>query len=220
MKPEIDNASQPLFSHCIELLRQQEELILYQHLFTISEEETLEVGLFLGREYQKERLEYPFEAPEFDVEAAIWGAKTVYISAQLILFRKDAPTELERLLPDFSGKMSPSAMLSADLCLRFLPDIVKALESIDPHDPLMDILMDRLTKWHYSGIKAPLKVEAVDFQIVKSNACLHQLYVNRIIHYKNRALANHPEVLPRVLDHLGLHPNLYWKNFEITHSNE
>ena len=171
---------------------------------------------FLKKEYEKEVLNFPYDPPPFDANAALWAAKTIYISAQLVLFREiEVKNLLNELLPDYSKELSPSKMLSADLTLRFMPDLLRQLQTIDLEDPLIRILEPKLSKFHYSGVNYNLDLEALDFNLVNENQCFRQLYANRIIQYKRTKLASHPAFSSLISSNLSIYKNEIWKDFEV-----
>lgn len=190
----------------------QEEIMLYDNLFQISAKEEAEVSYFLELEYQEEKSNYPYSAPNFHPKAALWAAKTTYFAAQLILYRDNQPEELNDLLPQFTGDISPEAFLSADLCLRFLPSILNKLKIIDPEDPLIDILEQHLTQWHYSAVGYPLDYSIIDFSDIEKNPCLYQLYIDRIIERKAHVLADLTYFQKGIQSSLGWHSNTLWND--------
>ena len=202
------------FFRMIQHLRQTEEVVLYANVLSISENELARVGTFLAGEYQRESLNYPFHRPFFHTSAAIWGAQTLYISAQLLLYRKHAGDKLRELFPKPDFLSSPETMLSADLCLRFLPGIYEELENIDPEDPLLPILEEILIQWHYSSISNVKVSEKINHQLITSklklDPCFRQLYVDRIIKYKNHVLAAQPFLNREVQAVLGIHGEQFW----------
>jgi MoxR-vWA-beta-propeller ternary system domain bpX4 len=163
------------FLKMIQTLRQQEEIMLYGNILNISEREAVEVTAFLNHEYQQESLSYPYIAPFFDENAALWGAKTVYIAAQLILYRENSEADLATLLPNFPQNPTAAALLSADLCLRFLPSMIVQLKLIDPEDELVAVLENLLHHWHYSAVNYPLDMGKCDFTHISENQCVLQL---------------------------------------------
>ena len=165
-------------------LRTIEQIILSDKLLTISKQEENDAISFLETEYERETLEYPGVAPKFNSDAAIWAAKTVYLAAQLLLYREHKITELALLLPDFNGTEDASAILSADLCLRFLPQIIAEMKKIDPDDIIIPILEKQLFQFHYSAIGFEIEMEKINFDIAASDDCLQQLYIDRIVHRK------------------------------------
>lgn len=199
-----------VFSSFLKNLRRNEEVILFQKIFKIAEKDRTTALNFLQTDYKSEGLNFPHTAPEFDTKAAFWAAKTIYIAAQLILYREHQPEDLKTLIPDFGKEITPSAILSADLCLRFLPDMISQLKMIDSEDELIPILEKILSNFHYSGINFQLEIDSLDFKKVKNNACLLQLYVNRIIESKNIHLANHPAFREAVAASLSIYKNEFW----------
>lgn len=185
--------------------------MLFASQLHFSEEEQLDAVRYLAKEYEEEALNYPFKVPPFDEEAALWAAKIVYTASQLLLYRENKAHELTALLPAYFHPINASAILSADLTLRFLPDILLQLKAIDPEDPLIALLEGHLKTWHYSGICYPLAVEELDFTLLASSACLQQLYTDRIIFYKNQRLALHPEINSGVKATVGIYGPRFWR---------
>ena len=101
-------------------------------------------------------------------------------------------------------------MLSADLCLRFLTPMISQLKLMNPEDKLVEILEGFLHQWHYSGINSSLEIEQLDFQIAHSNKCLEQLYINRIIEYKNKRLAKLANWKGLIKANLSIFSKEYW----------
>ena len=198
-------------------LREEEEVCLYGQMLSVKEEELEEIVQYLAKEYERERIEYPFKAPTFDPEAALWGARTIYTSAQLLLYRAHQGKDLQKLIPSYTGLIDAGAILSADICLRFLPDLVHELEGIDMEDELLPILMQILRVWHYSAVGRTIKTEEeLDFIPIVSNDCLLQLYCNRVIEYKNLNLAKHPALQGRIAASLGDFKQQFWNTFSST----
>jgi MoxR-vWA-beta-propeller ternary system domain bpX4 len=198
----------------LQQLRQQEEIMLYGNMLKITAEEETEAGLFLSTEYEREALEYPFTVPDFDRQAALWGARTVYIAAQLMLYREHKAADLEWLLPPFAGQITAAAFVAADLSLRFLPPVLNHLKWIDPEDSLIPVLENHLHTWHYSGVAYPLEADKLNLDMLRSDRCLHQLYVNRVIQHKRLPLAHHPVLKDTILSNLGIFTDECWGDFK------
>ena len=203
------------FLHTIFELRRHENIILYSKLVTIQDEERLLVNDLLEDEYQNEKSGYPFTPPEYDREAALWAAKTLYTIAQLILYREHKETDLTLLLPAFSGQLTADAILSADLCLRFLPQIKQEARNIDPEDVLLLEINRILETWHYSGIGTDFDLQKADFTIAIADPCLAQMYADRIILRKDRNMAQLPQWSGHVRANMGLHSRHFWKELEL-----
>ena len=195
-------------------LRQQEEALLYGYLLTPSEEDQAETVRFLEAEYHRESPEYPYLVPPFNPAAAGWAARTVYLAIQWIVYREHTAKELAHLLPDYPGEATASALLSADLLLRFLPDIITQVRLIDAEDHLVNLLEDKLHRWHYSGVAYPLTPERLSFDAVTVDACVYQLYVDRVITHRNVFLAHHPALEEGIRASLGMFAPNFWQDFE------
>jgi len=192
-----------LFLNTIKKLRQSEELVLHQNILTIPEEEKEEVAEFLEKEFYEEVLHFPHVASQFNKEAALWAAETLYIASQLFLYRKNQPEELKQLFLKETFEKTASTFLSVDLALRFVPSLLTELNYIDPEDSLVSILEDILTSWHYSGINYSLEVEKLDFSVIIADKCLFQLYLNRVLEYKNRTLLKQPDLQRLYKENVG-----------------
>ncbi|KIC92615.1 hypothetical protein [Flavihumibacter solisilvae] len=198
------------FLDAIYLLRTEESLTLHNGLHQADTNEDSIVMDFLLEEYERERLEYPGTPPAFNAAVALWGARTCYFAAQLLLFRKHAPEEISSLLPSYEGEITAAAMLSADLCLRFVPAIAHKAAAIDPNDPLVPLLVKHLETWHYSGLLLNQPPANPDLVTVTGDACLQQLYVNRIIETRNQKLAETPPLNKEINATLGNHRDTFW----------
>lgn len=177
------------------------------------ENEELAVLEFLKSQYQQETLDYPHQAPDFNSNAALFGAKIIYISTQLYVFRDSEAHLLSTLIPVFAHNMNASSILSADLCLRFLPQVVIELKNADKEDKLIKILENILETWHYSAIGYQLSKTTSDFNNVLKNQCIRQLYIDRIISRKCMDLAILPQWNSFVSGDLGIFASNLWPEF-------
>jgi MoxR-vWA-beta-propeller ternary system domain bpX4 len=196
-------------------LRLQEELILYNRLVDFKLEEEFLVREFLQTEYESENINYPFCAPQYNDGAALWGAKFVYTVSQLILYRKNKTEELTQILPQYDGEINASSILSADLCLRFLPQLLQDTKYIDPDDVLISLVENVLSHWPFSSIGYKMDMEKVDLAIILENACLQQMYVDRVISKKDLYTASLPVVNEKIKETLGIYAQEFWREFKI-----
>jgi hypothetical protein len=202
------------FLQMLQQLRQHEEVMLYNNLLEVSETDANEALNFLAYEYRVEARNYPFLAPDFEPEAALWAAKTIYTAMQLMLYRKNESSDLAQLLPKYEAEINPSAILSADLTLRFLPDVLTQLHLIDFEDSLLTLLKEILQTWHYAGVGYALDESILDFSPILSNPCLYQLYLDRIIEKKKISLAQNPVFITGINANLGIFGDEFWKDFK------
>jgi len=190
-------------------LRTIEQVILYDKIMTISKAEENEIILFLETEFEKEILEYPGIAPNFNSQAALWAAKTVYLAAQLLLNREHKISDLSLLLPEHKVN-DASAILSADLCLRFLPQIIEKIKKIDPEDLIIPILEKHLFQFHYSAIGSEIISENIDYGNISENECLLQLYLDRIVQRKAIKWAQSDFIQKQLEIGFGDYRKIFW----------
>ena len=193
------------FVDLLQTIREEESAILYNNLPKISDAEKQQAIVYLKKIYQEECICYPHGYPPFDEKAALWGAQILYISCQLVLFRKQNLEDIQALLNDFSNPKTPSTILSADLMLRFLPSVIEILQSLSPEDPLIELLTLLLEEWHYSGIAFPLNSENLSFEIELQDPCLRQLYLDRVIENSRTDLMQNSILSPFLRANYGIH---------------
>ncbi len=201
------------FLDTIRHLRRQEEVVIYDRYAPITTDVQESVTAFLKEEYERECLEYPNGAPDFDGAAALWAARTIYITAQFLLYREKTGTETSELLPSYGDLQTPGAILSADLCLRFLPDILEKAREISLEDPLIMLLEKHLYQWHFSGVGYPLHKERLDWPLILESDCVRKLYVDRIIQRRSLSLTGIPVLQTWIKAALGDHGSHYWKEY-------
>lgn len=166
---------------------------------------------YLEEIYHQESLDFPHQAPPFDAEAAIWAAELLYHAAQAILNRKATLEELTPLFEGYGGEKTAGAILSVDLCLRFVPDLLEKLKLINPDDGLILLLELQLEQWPYSAVgyaTQGLPQQELD------NPCVCQLYVDRIIAHKDTSLLVVPALVQAVKASLGAYQQKIWPDLD------
>lgn len=208
------------FLMMLQHLHEHEEVLLYSNLFHVPASHQTEVMCYLHDLYAQEALGFPHQVPAFDQDAALWGAHLLYSACQLLLYRENKGAELSKILPVYGGAHTASAMLSVDLSLRFLPDVIAQAQAIDPDDPLIEVLAAHLKVWHFSGVNYELAIDKLAYNVITSNACLKQLYIDRIIKFKKMKLATHQLFVSGVKASLGWYAEALWRDFAIENSNK
>ncbi|WP_276734564.1 hypothetical protein [Chryseobacterium carnipullorum] len=203
------------FLDTIFLLRDSGSITVFSNLQEISKKEEQEAGDYFEAEFEKERLEFLSTDINCDKETAVWGAKVLYHSAQLYLIRENTSKDLDQLIPRMKITTDVPTILSADLSLRFLPQIISVLQTADPYDPLVKILEEILTQFHYSGIGYPLKLEKVNWEKELQDKTYRKLYLERIVEKKAYTLAEIPYINKLLVADFGLHKDVYWRDLKI-----
>lgn len=202
------------FLDTIFLLRKEECITLFSSLQQISPQEEAEAGDYFETEFEKERLEFLSDQLICNKEAAVWGAKILYHSAQLYLIRENTEKNIENLIPAFKGSWDISSILSADLSLRFLPQVIVALNSVDPEDPLIAMLENILTQFHYSGIGYDLDLKNINWQEELKDKTYRKLYLERIVEKKDYKLAEIPFINKLITAEFGIHKDAFWRELK------
>ena len=203
------------FLDTIFLLRKSGSMTVFSDLQKISAKEEQEAGDYFEAEFEKERLEFLSPEIPFHREAAVWGAKVLYHSTQLYLIRKNTAKDLDKLIPKLKITADISSILSVDLSLRFLPQIASLLHSADPHDPLIRILEDILTQFHFSAVGYHLDLGKVNWEKELKDKTYRKLYLERIVEKKAYELAEIPYINKLLMADFGMYKDSYWRDLKI-----
>ncbi|MDQ1858263.1 hypothetical protein [Chryseobacterium sp. WLY505] len=196
------------------LLRKEECITLFSNLQQISPQEEAEAGDYFETEFEKERLEFLSDQFTCSKETAVWAAKVLYHSAQLYLIRENTEKNIENLVPGFKGIRDIPSILSADLSLRFLPQVIVALHTIDPEDPLIAMLENILMQFHYSGIGYDLDLRNVNWQEELNDNTYRKLYLERIVEKRDYKLAEIPFINKILIAEFGMHKEAFWRELK------
>ncbi|NUN50559.1 MAG: hypothetical protein HUU15_17240 [Candidatus Brocadiae bacterium] len=150
----------------------------------------------------------PGEPPAWDNDTAAWAAVTLFRACQAFVHRELDPPQVEALLAEPPPAAEPaSAAWSADLTLRWLPDLVGLAAGIASDDPLVARLHALGRAWPLSsvGIRA---LAGVVPGVVAGHPCLRRLYVDRILERRDLGRLADPRVAEEARAVLGEHPEL------------
>lgn len=207
--------TQSPFLDTLFLLRKDECITIFTDLHEISKKEEQDAADYFESEFEKERVEFLSDQINCDRETAVWAAKVVYHSAQLYLIRKDTAKNLEKLIPQFDGKRNISSILSADLSLRFLPQIISALQNADPEDLLIKMLENILQQFHYSGVGLDLDLGKINWELELKDKTYRKLYLERIVEKKAYSLAEIPYINQLLIAEFGMYKDEFWRELKI-----
>jgi hypothetical protein len=209
----VENTSP--FLDTLFLLRTEECITIFSNIQTISKKEEQDAADYFESEFEKERLEFLSDQLTCDRETAVWAAKVFYHAAQLYLVRENTAKDLDQLIPEFKGTRNISSLLSADLSLRFLPQVITALQNVDPNDPLIGRLENILLQFHYSGVEYDLDLEKINWEEELKDRTYRKLYLERIVEKKAYRLAEIPYINQLLMAEFGLHKNEFWRELRI-----
>ncbi len=182
----MDELSQKL-EITLKTLRLEESLVFYTKEIRNLNFNTKEINLFLYNQYYEECLDYPYEAPEFNAEAAIWSAEIVYKIFAIFTFELENSDNLINTLPQQQFSINASTIISADLYLRFIPTIYKLISFHVDKSLLLNYLENLMKDFIYSSIsiEMPINYNSINWKNTLNNLCLQQLLIERIIENKS-----------------------------------
>jgi hypothetical protein len=88
----------------------------------------------------------------FDSVVACAAADLVRQASWAIVCHDDRLADLAKRLRMPAMPATPSHHLSADLMLRYLPQVLRRARGLDPADPLVELLATILRRWPLSGV--------------------------------------------------------------------
>lgn len=169
-------------------------------------------------DYRRELAHAP---PGLSRPAMLWGARCVRRAASLLSYREiDADRMRSNLAEPCPEPPTASVVYSVDLCLRFLPDLMRLARAASPDDPLVAILKLWGEQWPLSSVGMAVTVSGpLDWL---SEPCLRQLYVDRIVAEQDESrladeatrqavrqtLGRHHQLAPKLASHLAAKYNV------------
>jgi len=197
------------------LLRKEECITIFSDIKIISSKEETDAADYFEGEFEKERLEFLSDQMMCNREAAVWAAKVLYHSAQLHLVRENTAKDLGTLIPQFKVVRDIDSILSADLSLRFLPQVIEVLQAADSEDPLVKMLEHILQQFHYSGVGYTLELGNINWEEELKDKTYRKLYLERIVEKKAYQWAEIPYLNQLLMAEFGMHKDLFWRELKI-----
>lgn len=146
--------------------------------------------------------------PPFSAPCALWGAQRLYRAAQAFAFRdlgvEFIRGELERPLPQ---PVTPGAIWSVDLTLRFLPDLLTLARGLAPDDPLVVTLEQLARDWPLASIGVR-GLGPIAPGLLWGDPSLRAAYVDRVLERRDGSRLSAPEVLEAARVAVGEHREL------------
>lgn len=111
----------------------------------------------LSRAFHTERLRIAGALIPFDECAAWEAAELVRQAAWAAVCHEESAKSLGRRLAMTGPPHTPGAHLSADLMLRYLPQIHRRVRALGPADPLVENVANVLRQWPLSGVLSDVR---------------------------------------------------------------
>lgn len=164
--------------------------------------------------YLNDISDMPASPPAFDNDAALWAAAYVYRTTQLIMLRTPGPEQVSILLLPYTGAITAAAVYSADLCLRYLPDLLSMSKGLAPDDPLVMQLRQTAAAWPYSSTGMQI-APAVSLDAIITNPSLLQAYADRVIATRDISRCSTPAITAAIIAALGNYQEILWPDFRL-----
>lgn len=197
----------------IQDLLEKGQVTVAGQLMSFSEQDIGQSVTILKGFYAEDRLEMPLEAPEFSPEAALWAVQYLYHAIQFVMLRDLGEEQVTKHLTAYSGNITPEAVYSADLMLRYLPDLLHLAKGLAPDDVLVTSLKNTLEQWPFSSVGLE-GIAQVNCDVILTHASLKYAYMDRIIQQKDITRAAQAKVSELIEEALGGHAQNLWPEFE------
>jgi hypothetical protein len=102
------------------------------------------------------RLDVAGPSIPFDPAAAVAAGELVRRACWALVSHEERVEDLARALTMPMAPTAPAQHLSADLALRYLPQVHRRARAINPADPLRGLIEEVLRRWPLSGVLADL----------------------------------------------------------------
>ncbi len=156
----------------------------------------------LEKAYESHRLSVAGTMIPFDPAVGFSAAELIRQSSWALVNHDDRISDLKKRLTMPIAPVTPAHHLSADLTLRYLPQIFNRARVLDPNDPLVDLLKGLLRRWPLSGVLSDVAEAPVSSLEFGGHPGLLLLYAERLA-------ANDREAWRPV------QPSLGWEYYEL-----
>jgi hypothetical protein len=149
-------------------------------------------------------------APAFQLAPAQWAGEIIYYACQACVCRhidqEKVKEHLRRPCPE--KRHSHDVIYSADLLLRYLPNVWQLAKRIAPDDPLVQELRALGTEWPLSSVGIA-GIENADTTPFADDPSLMTLYVDRIMAANDHSRITEGPVRLQIGRAIGAHRELY-----------
>lgn len=180
---------------------------------TFSPDELRAAEQLLRQFYSEDMLEMPALAPDFHAKAALGAAQYLYNAVQLIINRDLNAEAAENHLACLPEPASPEIIYSADLTLRYLPELFTLAKGLSPLDVVATKLKETAACWPFSSVGVDIGAEYTLEHIV-GHPSLKFAYTDRILAKKDKNRAQHPLIKDLISEMLGAYSAELWPEWE------
>ncbi len=179
------------------------------HLQPASHQALAECGPLVEAFHKHAAREAPGVAPPLNLDAALWAAEAFAWGCGMLVDRGQTETGLPGwLIERQPAGINAGEHWSVDLVFRFLADLIKRSAHIAKQDPFHRELSKLAERWPLSAVGTEVENEPSAVEHILGDACLTQMYLDRIITRKDRRRAADPRVTTRLACIMGAYPFL------------
>jgi MoxR-vWA-beta-propeller ternary system domain bpX4 len=142
---------------------------------------------YLAESYRDYRLEIAGPLLDFDADRALWAAEFVWLACWFLLERTEPEAALQRELVLPTAPASAAQHLSADLVLRYLPQVYHRARAFAPDDTLTTTLAAALRQWPLSGVLSEVEDGPLTPVGFHGHPGLQLLYAERLARHEKPA---------------------------------
>jgi hypothetical protein len=146
-----------------------------------------EAKAYLERAYQDYRLEIAGPLIAFDAKTAVAASQVVRHACWFLVNHDEPDTELEKYLTLPAPPTTASHHLSADLVLRYLPQVYRRTHALAPDDLLSALLAKVLRQWPLTGVLSDVREEPLTPLDFGGHPGLLLLYAERLAQHEKTA---------------------------------
>src|SRR5262245_31566071 len=146
----------PAFVSFVQRLLTEGRVVLSEPPAAPDADELQEAATLLRQAFDAHALDVAGPPPDFDADAACRAAEQVWLACWFLLSRGEEEDEVARRLPEPTAPTTPAQHLSADVALRFLPQVLHRARALAAGDVLTAWLTRLLRTWPLSGVLADI----------------------------------------------------------------
>jgi len=154
------------------------------------------------------RMNLPGVLPALDLPAAYWAACLLMAGCRFLIARDEAPESMGPVLSmPCPSPLNESTVYSADLFLRFLPDLHRMAKRLAADDPLVGLLERVGKEWPLSSVGMD-NTAGGSLESFIRHPGLAQVYADRVIAQRAMDRLDEPGIRRRVRSSYGAYPEL------------
>lgn len=155
----------------------------------------------------------PHGVPDFLPEVALEAGQRVWDAARFLVYRDIDPVHIRSTLGDFRPKTNrPDEHYSADLCLRFMKDVLRLSRATAENDPLNQAILELLAEWPLAAVGTSADVRSLS--VIFDHRALRLMYLDRVVRLNDTRAMQQDNVRTALNELAGAQPELLPRGVE------